>query len=89
MSKQKQTINNVIYISRYALAFSFLAFTGCVLISYPFADSFSIPVQVGAHILTIVFAGSFKVAVVALMAATKELNSQNVFLGDKDTYVAT
>ena len=87
MLKQIKVINKVIHYSRCVLAFSLIAFISCILISYPYADSFSIPVQVGAHIFTIVFAGSFKVAVVALMAATKELNNQKACLGAKDTYV--
>lgn len=87
MLKQTQIINKVIRYSRCVLAFSLIAFISCLLISYPYANNFSIPVQVSAHILTIVFAGSFKVAVVALMAATKELNNQKICLGAKDTYV--
>ena len=73
MSKKIDFINNVINFSRYALVISLLAFISCILISYPYAEHFSMPVQIGGHILTIIFAGVFKVSVVALMAATKEL----------------
>jgi len=84
MSKKTQLVNKVIHYSRYILALSFAAFIACLLISYPYAESFSIPVQVGAHILTIVFAGSFKVAVVALMAANKELKTLNAPVSNED-----
>lgn len=62
------------------MATSFVSFVVCLLISYPFAEQFSLLIQVLAHILTIVFAGLFKVAVVSLMAVSKEqrvVNSQN------------
>lgn len=91
MPKQTQivnkTINKAIHYSRCVLVFSFSAFIICLLISYPYAENFSIPVQVSAHILTIVFAGSFKLAVVVLMAATKELKTLNACLNAKETYV--
>jgi hypothetical protein len=79
MLKSIHVVHKVIQYSRYILALSFAAFIVCLLISYPYAEQFSIPMQVGSHILTIVFAGSFKVAVVALMAATKELKTLNVY----------
>ena len=86
MYKQQQIISKVIRYSRCVLGFSLIAFVCCLLISYPYADQFSILVQVSAHILTIVFAGCFKIAVIALMAATKEHNNHNVCstLGDND-----
>lgn len=84
MSINIRVVNKVIHYSRCILVISFAAFITCLLISYPYAESFSIPVQVAAHILTIVFAGSFKVAVVALMAATKELKSHNIYTNTQE-----
>jgi hypothetical protein len=75
MCKNYRAANKVIYVSRYLLWFSLLAVVACLLVSYPYAELFSIEVQVSAHIFTIIFAGSFKVAVVALMAASKELKT--------------
>lgn len=77
MCKKFQLINKVKLISHYLLIASLLATIACLLISYPYAEQFSMPIQVAAHILTIIFAGSFKVAVVALMAASAELKSIN------------
>jgi hypothetical protein len=68
-------LNKVIFYSKSLMAGSFLVFAGCLLISYPYAQYFSLPLQVSAHIFTIIFAAIFKVAVVSLMAAKKELLS--------------
>ena len=89
MPKQTQIINTVVPCSRCVLAFSLITFISCLLISYSYADYFSLSIQVSAHILTLIFAGIFKVAVVAHMAATHKLNSLNVYLSAKDNYVAT
>ncbi|WP_286262186.1 hypothetical protein [Thalassotalea atypica] len=75
MCQRYRMANKVKQVSYYLLVFSFLATAACLLISYPYAELFSIPIQVAAHILTIVFAGSFKIAVVALMAVTSELKT--------------
>lgn len=75
MNINKALVDKVIYYSRITLLLSAVLLVTCLLISYPFAEDFSLPVQIGAHILTIVFAGAFKVAVVALMAASKELRT--------------
>lgn len=72
MCKNYHGVNKVISISRYMLIFSFVAVVICLLVSYPYAELFNMPTQISAHILTILFAGSLKVAVVALMAANKE-----------------
>lgn len=77
MPTSMPTINKVIHYGRYILALSFVGFIISILISYPYAEHFIMPVQIGGHILTIVFAGIFKVSVVAIMAATKELKLQN------------
>jgi hypothetical protein len=69
----KKIVNKVMSVSRYTLVISFTLLITCLLISYPYAEQFSLPAQISAHILTIVFAGTFKVAVVVLMAASKEL----------------
>lgn len=65
-------VNKVIFYSKLLMTGSFLGFVACLLISYPYAQYFSIPLQVTAHIFTILFAAIFKVAVVSLMAAKKE-----------------
>ncbi|GAA5132583.1 hypothetical protein [Thalassotalea piscium] len=86
MLKPMPLLNQVIHYGRYLLIFSFIGFISCLLISYPYAEYFSIGVQVSAHILTIVLAGIFKLTVVALMAATKELNADSASTKAKDVY---
>ena len=47
-----------------------------ILISYPLAQSFSIPVQITAHISTIVFAGILKVGYVLRCVGLNELGQE-------------
>ncbi len=68
-----QLIKKVIVYSKVFFMLSFIGLVATLMISYPYAEHFSIKLQVMAHILTIVFAGIFKVTVVALMAAKKEM----------------
>ncbi len=70
--KKYAFIQKIIFYSQLVIIISFLGFIVSILVSYPYAVNFSISVQILAHILTIIFAGCFKVSVVALMAATKE-----------------
>jgi len=65
-------INKVIFYSKLLMAFTLCSFFVCLLITFPFASYFSIPLQVSAHIFTIICAAIFKVSVVSLMAANKE-----------------
>ena len=69
----QQVIHRVMSVSKWAMSLSLLGFVACILISYPYAELFSMATQISAHILTIIFAGVFKAAAVALMAANKEL----------------
>ena len=69
----RQLIQRIILASKWAMSVTFVGFILCLLISYPYAEQFTMSVQISAHILTIVFAGIFKAAAVALMAASKEL----------------
>ena len=64
---------NIIRLSQTAMLLALILFLLSIAISYPYAEHFSIAVQVTAHIATIVLAGIFKVAAVAVMAANKEL----------------
>lgn len=88
MPKSMPVLNQIIHYGRYILVLSLIGFIICLLISYPYAESFTIPVQVSAHILTIILAGIFKLTVVALMAATKELKTLNANSDIKEAYVA-
>ncbi len=75
--------NKLMAFSQLVMATSFIGFIGfivCLLISYLWDDHFSINLQILAHILTIAFAGLFKIAVVVFMAAKKEQSIQNLAL---------
>jgi hypothetical protein len=82
-------INKVTLVSKLTLLISFAGFVATLLMSYQYAEYFSLMLQVMAHILTIVFAAIFKVAVVVLMAATKELRAANLDSYERARYVAT
>lgn len=69
-------IQKIIFHSKLVILMSFMGFIVSILVSYPYALNFSISTQILAHILTIIFAGCFKVSVVALMAATKEKSAR-------------
>jgi hypothetical protein len=82
-------INKVTLVSKLTLLISFAGFVATLLMSYQYAEYFSLILQVMAHILTIVFAAIFKVAVVVLMAATKELRAANSDSYERARYVTT
>jgi hypothetical protein len=82
-------INKVTLVSKLTLLISFTGFVATLLMSYQYAEYFSLILQVMAHILTIVFAAIFKVAVVVLMAATKELHAVNSDSYERARYVTT
>ena len=54
----------VLFAANTALAVSLVCITASILISYPFAEYFSMAVQVSAHIGTIVIAAILKVSYV-------------------------
>jgi hypothetical protein len=75
--KNNQLINKVIKFSKLSLLITFTGFVTTLLVSYPYAEYFSLGIQVMAHILTIIFAAVFKIAVVLIMAASKEMRAIN------------
>lgn len=66
-------VNKVIFYSKILMFGTFVGFVVCLLVTYSYPEYFSITVQITGHILTIVFAGIFKVSLVSLMAAKKEV----------------
>ena len=61
------------------MAVTFVGFIATILICYPYEQFFSIPVQIAAHIFTIIFAGLFKLACVLLMVGHKESQQAQVY----------
>lgn len=87
--KSDSFIHRLISYSQLAMAVSLIGFVMSILVSYPYADNFSIPVQILAHISTIVFAGIFKVGVVALMASAKEKKAKITISSNMEKNYAT
>ncbi|WP_406608748.1 hypothetical protein [Agarivorans sp. JK6] len=55
---------------------SLLVIISSIIISYPLAQAFSIPMQIAAHISTIVFAGVLKVGYVLRCVGFNELGQE-------------
>ena len=66
----------VLFAANTALAVSLVCITASILISYPFAEYFSIAVQVSAHIGTIVIAAILKVSYVLRCVAQHGLGQE-------------
>lgn len=60
----KKNFSMLLSFSNVALVVTALAMIVSVLISYPYADAFSLPQQIAAHISTIVIAAFLKVSYV-------------------------
>ncbi|MFM2589753.1 hypothetical protein [Vibrio sp. TBV020] len=69
----KKNFKQLLSYSNIALIVTMLALIVSVLISYPYADSFSLYQQVAAHISTIVIAALLKVSYVARCLAQYNL----------------
>lgn len=63
----------VLDLANTALLFSSLALLATVMLAYPFAQHFSLPVQISAHIGTLVFATGIKLAYVTRLVALRAL----------------
>lgn len=56
-----------------SLALSILAMAVSVLVAYPYAEHFSMAIQITAHMVVIIFALVLKVSYVARLVALKDL----------------
>ncbi|MBH0017705.1 MULTISPECIES: hypothetical protein [Pseudoalteromonas] len=68
--------DTVLFAANTALAVSLVCITASILISYPFAEYFSMAVQVSAHIGTIVIAAILKVSYVLRCVAQHGLGQE-------------
>ncbi|MFB9215251.1 hypothetical protein [Vibrio sinaloensis] len=59
--------------SNVALVFTLIAMVVSILVSYPYADQFSLPMQIAAHISTIVIAAFLKISYVTRCLAQYNL----------------
>ncbi|MBW3695964.1 hypothetical protein EK599_09670 [Vibrio sp. T187] len=73
MNKMTQRFKTLLSASNALLAVTALLMVVSVIISYPLADQFSIPVQIAAHISTILIAAILKVSYVVRCLAQYNL----------------
>lgn len=62
--KNAKNFQQCLLTGNYLMLLSLLIITGCILMTFTFADLFSINAQIAGHIATIVFAGFFKIGYV-------------------------
>ena len=70
----KHVYIKLIKYANWILSLAALIFLGSILIAYPYAEHFHLPVQITAHILVMVLAGVIKVALVVRLVAQKGIN---------------
>ncbi|MCF2857029.1 hypothetical protein L1286_06090 [Pseudoalteromonas sp. SMS1] len=58
------TFNKLLTIANYFLVLSVIGFGFAIIASYPLANLLSLPVQIGAHISSLVFATLLKISYV-------------------------
>ena len=76
---------NIVRFGWLMMLLSMIGFVISIAVSYIYAEYFSLFIQVFAHISTIVLAGIFKVAAVAVMAANKEIQKSSFAYLPKET----
>ncbi|AIU66571.1 hypothetical protein ABF162_05815 [Vibrio coralliilyticus] len=69
----RTTFKTLLTVSNIGLVITFLALVVSVLISYPYANAFSLNAQIAAHISTIVIAAFLKVSYVTRCLAQYNL----------------
>ncbi|GLT18592.1 hypothetical protein GCM10007938_23710 [Vibrio zhanjiangensis] len=69
----RNTFQTLLTISNIGLTITFLALVASIIIAYPYADAFSLKVQVAAHISTIIIAAFLKVSYVTRCLAQYNL----------------
>ncbi|MCM5506959.1 hypothetical protein [Vibrio sp. SCSIO 43169] len=69
----RTTFKTLLTVSNIGLVVTFLALVVSVLISYPYANAFSLNAQIAAHISTIVIAAFLKVSYVTRCLAQYNL----------------
>lgn len=73
---KNQTFKRLLNVSNIVLVVTTVAMLISILMSYPYAEHFSLPVQVAAHISTIVIAAFLKVSYVTRCLAQYNLGMQ-------------
>ncbi|PMJ99194.1 hypothetical protein [Vibrio sp. 10N.261.55.A7] len=73
MSNNTQRFQTLLSVSNIVLAITILFMIGSIVIAYPLANQFSLPVQIAAHISTIVIAAFLKISYVTRCLAQYNL----------------
>ncbi len=69
----KSLAKKVLFYANTALLLTFFAMIASILISYPYAEHFSLGVQMTAHVSILIIAGLLKVSYVVRCCAQHEL----------------
>ncbi len=75
MNEPMHTAHKTLTLGRWAMAFAALALLGAGMVAYAWADDFSLPVQIAAHLLMPVAAGLFKLGYVVRLASHQALGN--------------
>lgn len=66
-------MDRVLGMANTALLVSLIALVLTILVAYPFAQHFTLPLQIAAHIGTLLFATGIKIAYVTRLVALRAL----------------
>ncbi|MCK6264633.1 hypothetical protein KP803_15235 [Vibrio sp. ZSDE26] len=73
MTNTTQRFQTLLTASNIVLALTFIAMIASIIIAYPLAEQFSLPVQIAAHLGTIVIAAFLKISYVTRCLAQYNL----------------
>ncbi|MGF1695393.1 hypothetical protein L4D20_02165 [Vibrio kyushuensis] len=73
MSNTTQRFQTLLSVSNIILAFTVIAMITSIIIAYPLANQFSLPVQIAAHLSTIIIAAFLKISYVTRCLAQYNL----------------
>ncbi|WP_394249878.1 hypothetical protein [Vibrio profundi] len=76
MTTMNQRFSTLLSVSNSVLLFTTLLMIASIIVAYPLADKFSLPVQIAAHISTILIAALLKVSYVTRCLAQYNLGME-------------
>lgn len=76
MTTMNQRFSTLLSVSNAVLLFTTLLMIASIIVAYPLADKFSLPVQIAAHISTILIAALLKVSYVTRCLAQYNLGME-------------
>lgn len=76
MKTMTQRFQTLLSVSNFSLAITALLMLLSIIVAYPMADYFSLPIQIFAHISTIIVAGLLKISYVGRCVAQYSLGQE-------------